>query len=231
MAGEETTIFWAGAVIFLLATLLFVFLEGGVKSRKWAFQDETFVFFITVVSYVVMAMGLAVGTSADGQPVYWSRWLFYIASCPILATVVARIAGKSVAEIIEVGLLTGLVMFLGFLASIVAGPEKWIFFGLSTMAYIGMLALLLRWNSPEYLSFRVPVMGFILIFWSLFPVVWVLAPTGFGLISPPVVAILYGVLDLITKIGFGLYVVYRIKMAPASGQLKVDTRASSVVSR
>jgi sensory rhodopsin len=231
MAGEETTIFWAGAIIFLLATVLFVFLEGRVKSRKWSFQDETFVFFITVVSYVVMALGLAVGTSADGQSIYWSRWLFYIASCSLLATEVARIAGKGIAEIAEVGLLTGLVMFLGFLASIVIGPEKWIFFGLSTMAYIGMLALLLRWNSPEYLSFRVPVMGFILVFWSLFPVVWVLAPTGFGLISPPVVALLYGALDLITKIGFGFYVLQRIKMAPASGPLKVNTRASSAISR
>jgi sensory rhodopsin len=129
---------------------------------------------------------------------------------------VARIGGKSLAEVVEVALLTGLVMFLGFLASIVIGPEKWIFFGLSTLAYIGMIALLLRWNSQEYLSFRKPIMGFILVFWSLFPVVWVLAPTGFNLISPQFEALLYGVLDLITKIGFGLYILYKIKMEPAS---------------
>jgi sensory rhodopsin len=215
MTGEETTIFWAGALLFLLATLLFVPLEGRVRSKKWTFQDETFVFFITVVSYVVMALGLAVVTSADGQPIYWSRWLFYMGSCAILATEVARIAGKGLAEIAEIGLLTGLVMFLGFLASIVIGPGKWIFFGLSTLAYLGMLALLLRWNSQEYVSFRKPLMGFILVFWSLFPVVWVLAPTGFNLISPQFEALLYGALDLITKIGFGLYILYQIKMEPA----------------
>lgn len=230
MAGEETIIFWVGAVIFLLATLLFVFMEGGIKSRKWAFRDETFVYFFTTASYLVMALGLAIGTSADGQPVYWSRWLFYIASCVILAVQVARIAGKSRAEIVEVGLLTGLVMLLGFLASIVVGPEKWLFFGLSTMAYIGMIVLLLKWDSTDYQSSRKALLGFIVIFWSLFPVVWVLAPTGFSLISPPVEAFLYGALDLITKVIFGFYVLYRIKKAPAYGPLQVDNRMSSIMS-
>jgi sensory rhodopsin len=42
--------------------------------------------------------------------------------------------------------------------------------------------------------------------WSLFPTVWVLAPTGFGLLAVDIEAILYLALDLVTKIGFGFYV-------------------------
>jgi sensory rhodopsin len=227
MAGEESIIFWAGAVIFLLSAAYFLFSESRMKSGKWAFQDETFVSFFTVASYVVMALGLSVTTSADGQPIYWTRWLFYIASCAILATEVARIAGKRLAEIVEVAILIGLVMLLGFLASAVNGPEKWLFFGLSTLAYLGMLALLLRWEAPDYRPFRGRVMGFIILFWSLFPVVWVLAPTGFGLISPPVEALLYGLLDVITKIGFGLYVLYSIKTADIPGRQKMAMRTES----
>jgi bacteriorhodopsin len=47
---------------------------------------------------------------------------------------------------------------------------------------------------------------FVLVTWSLFPLVWVLAPTGFGIIAVDIEAILYLALDLVTKIGFGIYI-------------------------
>jgi sensory rhodopsin len=50
------------------------------------------------------------------------------------------------------------------------------------------------------------IMWFVLLTWSLFPVVWVLAPTGFGILAVDVEAILYLALDLVTKIGFGTYI-------------------------
>ena len=50
------------------------------------------------------------------------------------------------------------------------------------------------------------IMWFVLLTWSLFPVVWILASTGFGIVAVDIEAILYLALDLVTKIGFGLYV-------------------------
>ncbi len=50
------------------------------------------------------------------------------------------------------------------------------------------------------------IMLFVILTWSLFPVVWVLAPTGFGILAVDIEAILYLALDLATKIGFGIYV-------------------------
>ena len=44
----------------------------------------------------------------------------------------------------------------------------------------------------------------VIIGWSVFPVVWVLAPTGLAIIPVFIESILYAVLDLITKIGFGI---------------------------
>jgi sensory rhodopsin len=49
-------------------------------------------------------------------------------------------------------------------------------------------------------------MWFVMVTWSLFPVVWVLAPTGLGVFTTFVEAILYLALDFITKIAFGLYI-------------------------
>ncbi|UCH32841.1 MAG: bacteriorhodopsin, partial [Candidatus Bathyarchaeota archaeon] len=46
-----------------------------------------------------------------------------------------------------------------------------------------------------------------------FPVVWVLAPTGLGVFTTFVEAILYLALDFITKIAFGLYISSRQNIA------------------
>ncbi|MFC1486378.1 bacteriorhodopsin [Thermoproteota archaeon] len=47
------------------------------------------------------------------------------------------------------------------------------------------------------------VIWFVVITWSLFPVIWVLAPTGIGFCTTDIEAILYLALDFITKITFG----------------------------
>ncbi|UCH32397.1 MAG: bacteriorhodopsin [Candidatus Bathyarchaeota archaeon] len=50
------------------------------------------------------------------------------------------------------------------------------------------------------------IMWFVLVTWSIFPLVWVLAPTGFGIIAVDIGALLYLALDIVTKIIFGIYV-------------------------
>jgi bacteriorhodopsin len=50
------------------------------------------------------------------------------------------------------------------------------------------------------------VMLFVMLTWSLFPIVWMLAPTGLGVFTTLVGAILYLALDFTTKIAFGLYI-------------------------
>jgi bacteriorhodopsin len=49
-------------------------------------------------------------------------------------------------------------------------------------------------------------MWFVTITWSLFPLIWLLALTGFGFITTLVEAGLYSILDFITKIAFGVYI-------------------------
>jgi sensory rhodopsin len=101
-------------------------------------------------------------------------------------------------------------MFNGFLASYVTLFERWWFFALSSVAFFGLL-LELFYDYKKYDSFMKQIMWLVLIGWSLFPAVWVLAPTGFGILPVFIESILYAVLDLITKIGFGIYVIFRMK--------------------
>ena len=202
---EESIVFWIGALIFAISSLMFAFLENRSNSRRNMFSSHLFVSFFTTISYFVMALALATVTSENGQPIYWTRWLFYIGSCSILTLNLAVIAKKTNVKKAEVAVFTALTMFCGFLASIIIIVDRWWFFGLSTAAYIGMLYTLFKpsYEGSSNASFS---MWFVILTWSLFPVVWVLAPTGFGIIAVDIEAILYLALDLVTKIGFGIYV-------------------------
>jgi sensory rhodopsin len=80
-----------------------------------------------------------------------------------------------------------------------------LFFGLSTAAYIGMLYSIFTKSSEDSPKIS-SIMWFVLVTWSLFPLVWVLAPTGFAFIAVDITALLYLMLDIVTKIIFGIYV-------------------------
>jgi len=196
-------VFWIGALIFAVSTLMFAFIENR-SHRRNMFNSHVFVSFFTAISYFVMALALATVSAENGQPIYWTRWLFYIGSCSILTLDIATIAKKPNVKKAEVAVFTALTMFCGFLASIIITVDRWWFFGLSTAAYIGMLYTLFKHSNDE--NSISSIMWFVMLTWSLFPVVWVLAPTGFGILAVDVEAILYLALDLVTKIGFGIYI-------------------------
>jgi sensory rhodopsin len=151
---------------------------------------------------MIMALSIATTLAGNGERVYWSRWLFYAASCSLLTLEIAFINRKTRIETFEIVFLTSMTMFCGFLATFITVQERWWFFGLSTMAYLGMLYILFFKNSEQGNS---SVKLFVLATWSAFPLVWLLAPTGFGIVTTYTEAILYGALDLVTKIFFGIY--------------------------
>ena len=205
---EESAVFWIGALIFGLSSLMFAVLENRNSSRQFLFSSNIFVSFFTTISYFVMALALATVSAENGQPVYWTRWLFYIGSCSILTMDMATIAQKPNPKKAEISIFTALTMFCGFLASIISSADRWWFFGLSTAAYIGMLYNLFKSTNDESSNIN-SIMWFVVLTWSLFPVVWVLAPTGFGIIAVDIEALLYLALDIVTKIAFGIYISMR----------------------
>jgi sensory rhodopsin len=98
-------------------------------------------------------------------------------------------------------LLTWLTMFNGFLASYITSSSRWIFYLLSSVAYIGLLYFVMKGEeNPEFKTIK----PFVLIGWTLFPVVFTLAPTGIGLLDTNIAEASYLVLDVATKIIFGI---------------------------
>jgi sensory rhodopsin len=206
MAAEEKLVYWVFAAVFGLSTIAFALVRNRKPSDNLVYSSNVFVTFLTTISYVIMALSIATSIAGSGEPIYWSRWLFYAASCSMLTVDMAFIGKKTKIETFEIAFLTSVTMFCGFLASFVTVQERWWFFGLSTAAYLGMLYTLFLKRSEAVNS---GLEWFVLVTWSAFPLVWVLAPTGFGVVTTYTEAILYGALDLLTKIFFGTYLIYR----------------------
>ena len=189
-------IFIAGIVIFALSSLFFFFSKKG-GSMNTAFL----VSFVTLASYVLMWDGTFASQSASGEPIYWTRWLFYAISCSLLMLEIARVKGITASEkVTELIFLNVLVMGGGALAAVTEGVSKWLFFLLASIAYIIQIVPLLKIKS----SSTKWVNAYIFFGWSVFPVVFFLAPTGIEVFGAGIALGLYLLLDISTKILFNL---------------------------
>gem|GEM_PF-1623356 len=210
MAGEELLVFWIMAAIFGITTVIFTLLSFRSGANEFLSFVDILVAFITTISYVLMALGFLVVTSGFGEPVYWSRWLFYMASCSLLTVSVTVVLKQTHSiTLAKIPILTMLVMFCGFLAAFITSIERWWFFAFSSIAYIALLITLFKGMPREGMNSQ--LMWFIIIFWSLFPLVFLLAPTGFGIITTFYAVLFYAILDVITKIIYGLIILFRVK--------------------
>jgi len=194
---DEIVVFQIGAIIFGLSSFIFLY----IGRKKSLFDTEFFISFITATSYALMSLSVATTVSLGGQIIYWSRWLFYLVACPLLVYDIAKILNISRGEFPQIALLTGLTMFNGFLASFIVTSSRWIFFFLSSIAFICLLFMIFKGETNTKFKSLKP---FVLVGWSLFPFIFLLAPTGFGLLETSISETLYLVLDLITKLFFGI---------------------------
>jgi bacteriorhodopsin len=171
----------AGMAIFAASSAYF-WLAG--KDRD-GLNPAFLVSFITLVSYTLMWQGT-----------FATRWLFYALSCTLLMYEIAqqkRIQGPTLVKMLY---LTATVMLTGYLAALTPGTAKWVYFAISSVAYVLLVARVLAAKGAEWVS------PYIYFGWTVFPVVFALAPTGLGIIGAALAHVLYLALDVFTKIVF-----------------------------
>jgi sensory rhodopsin len=193
--STENLVLQTGAIIFATASLYF--LLSGKKIPN--FSTEFFTSYITLTSYAVMNTGIATTTTPQGQTIYWSRWLFYIIACTFLMYDTAKVLNTT-DNFPKMAVLTWITMINGFLASYIINDSRWIFYALGSVSYIGLIIFVLRGKeNPDFTSLK----SFILVGWTLFPVIFLLSPTGTGFLDTVFSEVGYLILDIVTKIFFG----------------------------
>ena len=193
----QQIIFYVGIIIFSFTSLMFFILKK--KNPKVA-SLNMIVNFTTIASYILMVSGLGAISATNGQLIYWTRWAFYAASCSFLMVEISMILRIDKYTKLEIIVFNSLVMVTGLFASITPDLVKWLFFAVSSIAYLYVIFLITK-NRSEHKF----IIGFVAIFWSGFPLVWLLSPAGFMLLDAFWTALFYLVLDLITKVYFGFH--------------------------
>jgi bacteriorhodopsin len=219
-------LFWVGVVGMLAGTALFGY-WGATRST-----DETRAYYavttaitgVATLAYAGMALGVGsvtVGVGGDQVTVELLRYADWLVTTPLLLVDLALLAAASrrvtgvlvVLDVVMIALGAAAALVTQGLAGLTVGTTRLALWGASSVVFLLLLGGLLRVLSPQAgrkhrRNPEVAVLFSILrnltiVVWLLYPVVWLLAPTGLDVLGAFVVTAAYLVLDLAAKVGFG----------------------------
>ena len=125
-------VFSAGLLIFAVSSAYSYF----VGRKKNGLNSAFLVSLVTLISYVLMWQGDIIVVTEAGEPIFWTRWLFYTFSCTLLMVEIARLKGITGDGLVQLLYLTGIVMVTGFLAARDLTVIRWVHIVISSVAYI-----------------------------------------------------------------------------------------------
>ncbi|WP_227132921.1 bacteriorhodopsin [Halorubellus salinus] len=164
---------------------------------------------IAAVMYALMAVGVG-RITVDGVPVELARYAQWLLATPLIVVYLGLLAGLTRRYIATLVGLDVLVMASGLAAALSDGLATWAFFGVGSVAYLPLIYGLTIGLTDSVATRPSPVVGLFrklrnltIIIWTFYPILWVLAPTGVGLISREVEILLITYADVIAKVVFG----------------------------
>jgi sensory rhodopsin len=226
---DLTYIFAFGAAGMALGGAAFISEWVSSPNRSKYYATLTGISLIAMVAYAVMALGYGI-IEVAGRTVFAPRYIDWILTTPLLLLFVGMLAGSDRRELAVTVFVNTVVMVAGFAAALIPGPGRFLAFGLATVAYIALLYLLTvsmtrtAKQRPEKVSSLFgSLRNLTVILWTVYPVVWLLSSSGFGVITPSVNIMLVTYLDLLTKVGFGLIAISAGSVIDAtSPEVKTD---------
>lgn len=214
MITESTTLFTTFAGIFGVGVLtLLVVSRAYLSNYQPMFTVAVLVPVIAGLSYLLAAYGIGYVT-VDGSTVNVVRYIDWIITTPILMYLLAYAMIPNSQEMWQTfsrwGVLILAVNVCGLAAELVGGTFKALLFTLSSLIYLSVLYLVIdrllvldQYDlSDQQRYFALLMAWVILILWTGYPVVWILGPSGIAAFSAALTVGAFGVLDVLTKIGF-----------------------------
>ena len=227
----ETLLLWLGVIAFIAATAFFIFLGVQAPQGGRIFHVVTAIITgMAAFSYLMMATG-AGAVLLDGDRIfYYFRYIDWLVTTPLLLVDLALLAlvnpARNTGFVIGLIVLDVFMILTGLLAgSLGPGFGGGFWFIVSTIAMIVLLYLVAtrlfdeasRQGGAAQQVFRTLAL-LTLVLWSLYPVVWLLGTEGFGAVGSTGEVLLFLILDVLAKIGFGfLLLTNREALSQAGG--------------
>jgi sensory rhodopsin len=208
MISSVTT--WAalGAVGMALGTIPPLWGLGNDPERRTHYLVLAGVTGVAAVAYALMAFD--VGTiTASGRVVSIPRYVDWLITTPLILLFLAMLGRTGRGSFLRLVVVDIALLGLGGVAVVVSGPIRWLAFA-GGVACFGVLVYQLYVAIPRRATFPnerthtlfVTLRNLTIVLWTLYPVVWMLAPSGVGLLTRDMAMLAIAYLDLISKAAF-----------------------------
>lgn len=200
-----------GVIGMALGATFFGFGAHNAKNERWKILFILNFFICLIASGLYLAMALGQGFDIIyNRPTFWVRYVTWFLSTPLLLLDLTFLGRNSVPVI---GSLLGANAYMiatGFVAAISPKPTNYIWYIVSCGAFLATLYLLVKpyrieaeRNHPRAKKAFRKLLAVHVVLWTCYPIVWILAGTGFNILSQGGETMFYTLLDLASKVGFG----------------------------
>lgn len=229
---------WIGVIGLTLGSIFFGIGAHNAKNERWRilFTLNFFICLIAAGLYLSMALGQG-KTVIEGRPTIWVRYVTWFLSTPLLLLDLAYL-GRTSLQI--TGSLLGANSYMivtGFVATISANRAiGHIWYVVSCFAFLATLYLLInqyrkeaeRKHPKSKQVFR-KLLAFHVVVWTGYPIVWLLGSTWLNIIGSSIETMFYTLLDIISKVGFGLLSLNSLHNLEQAGEAPPTSRYDSVI--
>lgn len=203
----ETAVFTAVSVVMLASTVGFLaFYALGSHEDEYFYIPPAITLFAGL-SYAGMALSSG-GIAFEGLIAEF-RYGDWLLTTPLIVLHIGLVAGAP-RDALVAGMGADVVMIaVGYVATTTTGAVSWAAFGVSSLAFLGVVYVLLTTVTDGVRGQTAAVQGtfrtlrdLTIVLWLVYPVIWLLSPYGNGLIAAADYHFIIAVLDTAAKVGF-----------------------------
>ncbi|MFB6125150.1 MAG: bacteriorhodopsin [Halanaeroarchaeum sp.] len=226
---------WLGTAAMVLGMVYFIARVRGIAdARRQQFHVlAIFVAAIAAVSYLAMALGfggIVVTLNGQPHPIFWARYVDWLATTPLLLVALGLLAGARRYVIATLVGLDALMLATAGIATVTTGSgvlaartERIVWWAVAAGFLVALLYVLFATLTARARSLPTPtrrtfqfLRNLLVVSWLVYPAVWLVGPTGLAVLGLSIQTAAFLVLDLVAKFGFG-YVLLRDPAALDAG--------------
>jgi sensory rhodopsin len=163
---------------------------------------------VAAVAYTLMAFDIGTIT-ASGRVVSIPRYVDWLITTPLILLFLSMLGRTGRGSLLRLIVADILLLLLGGVAVVLEGPIRWLAFAGGVLAFAvlvyelyGRIPRLATFSNERARILFITLRNLTIALWTLYPVVWVLAPSGLGLLSRDMAMLVIAYLDLISKAAF-----------------------------
>lgn len=175
------------------------------------------------------------------QMTYYARYLDWIVTTPLLLLALSLTAMYTTFKdkTLVAGLMgTSILMILaGLIADLSLSPPRFVWYGMGVAALLVLLwgiwwplRIQAESQGPEQTRIYRRVAGLLSVVWVGYPLVWLLGPSGLGVLTQTWDTIGFLVLALLSTVGWNLFDLYSLRTLEQPAARRTDTRPAPATS-